>query len=110
MNRDVEKYIPLTESTYYILISFIKPLHGYGIMQNVQEISNERVKLGPGTLYGALKKLYKEGLITETNHSEGRSDRRKYYILTEFGKLVTKYEFKRLSDLVQCSERIVKEI
>ena len=49
MNVKAQKYIPLTEATYYILLSLVKPMHGYGIMQMVEEMTNGEVKLGPGT-------------------------------------------------------------
>ncbi len=49
MNTKARKYIPLTEATYYILLSLVKPMHGYGIMQLVEEMTNGEVKLGPGT-------------------------------------------------------------
>lgn len=110
MEKDTkaQKYLPLTEATYYILISLVTPLHGYGIMQNVEEISKGQVKLGPGTLYGALNKLEKEDLIVKVNNNE--NDRRKYYVLTEFGKKVVSLEYNRLRVLVKCSEKIVEDI
>ena len=63
MNTKARKYIPLTEATYYILLSLVKPMHGYGIMQMVEEMTNGEVKLGPGTLYGNTTKLLKEKLM-----------------------------------------------
>lgn len=51
-DQKTAKYLPLTEATYYILISLAEPLHGCGIMQNVTELSQGKVRLGPGTLYG----------------------------------------------------------
>lgn len=110
MEKEIKakKYLPLTEATYYILISLVKPLHGYGIMQNVEEISKGQVNLGPGTLYGALNKLEKEGLIVKAGNNE--NDRRKYYVLTEFGKKVVKLECNRLKALVKCSEMIIEAI
>ena len=59
MNAKAQKYIPLTEATYYILLSLVKPLHGYGIMQMVEEMTNGEVKLGPGTLYGNTTEITK---------------------------------------------------
>ena len=53
----------LTEAVYYILLSLMKPMHGYGIMQNVEQISNGRVKLAAGTLYGAINTLLEKGWI-----------------------------------------------
>ena len=108
IDKKVKKYLPLTEATYYILISLVEPLHGYGIMQNVEDISKGEVKLGPGTLYGALSKLEKQGLIIKTDEID--SERRKYYSITEFGKKVVKLEYLRLKKLVEISENIVKDM
>lgn len=104
------KYLPLTESTYYILISLIEPLHGYGIMQNVEEISKGKVKIGPGTLYGAINKLLKEDLIVRAKSKNLEDDRRKTYVLTDMGKEVVILEYRRLSDLVECSKEVVNKI
>ena len=89
LNKNPGKFLPLTEATYYILISLHEPLHGYGIMQNVEQISNGEVKLGPGTLYGAIGKLEKQGLIKKVeNANDQPSERRKYYKLTDLGQKV----------------------
>jgi DNA-binding PadR family transcriptional regulator len=100
----VKKYLPLTHTTYYILISLNSPLHGYGIMQNVEELSEGEVNLGPGTLYGALSKLEKDGLITKISGKE--NERRKSYILTDLGTEVIKQEFERLKALVKRTQHI----
>ncbi|WP_442598392.1 PadR family transcriptional regulator [Neobacillus sp. D3-1R] len=106
-NTATEKYLPLTHTTYYILISLVTPLHGYGIMQKVEEMSTGEVKLGPGTLYGALSKLEKQGLIVKTDEDE---ERRKCYVLTNIGKQVVKLEWERLNTLVEVSKNIVADI
>jgi DNA-binding PadR family transcriptional regulator len=100
---ELEKYLPLTEATYYILLALVKPLHGYGIMQRVEEISAGMVKLGPGTLYGALSNLQNEGLIEMIR--EG--DRRKIYLLTDKGKRVLKNQVKRLELMLSNSMQLV---
>ncbi|KAA0546292.1 helix-turn-helix transcriptional regulator [Bacillus sp. BGMRC 2118] len=100
-------YLPLTHTTYYILISLITPLHGYGIMQKVEEMSNGEVKLGPGTLYGALSKLEKQNMISKTEEDE---ERRKCYVLTQLGKQVVKLEWERLQTLVEVSRKLVHDI
>lgn len=100
----IKKYLPLTHTTYYILISLTSPLHGYGIMQKVEELSEGEVNLGPGTLYGALGKLEKNGLIKKI--SEEENDRRKSYIITALGMEISRMEFKRLKALVERSEHI----
>jgi DNA-binding PadR family transcriptional regulator len=92
-DRDPEqKYLPLTESTTYILLALTKPLHGYGVMQKVREMSDGLVEIGAGTLYGALSTLQKEGLI----HKVHEGNRRKSYTLTPKGKQVLKGQIRRL--------------
>ena len=75
--------IALTEAVYYILLSLCSPLHGYGIMQRVDEMSAGRVKLAAGTLYGALNTLKERGWITLEGGADGR---RKDYAITEKGR------------------------
>jgi DNA-binding PadR family transcriptional regulator len=86
------KYLPLTEATYYIMLSLVEPLHGYGVMQKVKEISEATVKVGPGTLYGVFSTLEKEDLIVMVRE-EGR---RKCYELTPKGQRVLIDQIKRL--------------
>jgi len=93
--ENIEKYMPLSESTYYIMLALIDPLYGYRVMQRVEEISNGSVKLGPGTLYGAFSTLEKEGLIIKT----GEEDRRKFYTLTPKGKSVLLNQIRRLGTM-----------
>ncbi|HUU62673.1 MAG TPA: PadR family transcriptional regulator [Dehalococcoidia bacterium] len=92
LRDDTSKYLPLTESTYYIMLTLVKPLHGYAVMQKIEEISNGTVKVGPGTLYGAFTSLEKEGLIVKVKEEE----RRKSYVLTPKGKKVLMNQIKRL--------------
>lgn len=61
MNRN--PYLPLTETVYYTLVALLEPCHGYKILQKVKQLSNGQVHLAPGTLYGALENLEKQGLI-----------------------------------------------
>jgi len=89
---NTQKYLPLTETTYYTLVALIKPLHGYRVMQKVREISQGLVEIGPGTLYGAFSKLLKEGLIIKV----GEDNRRKTYVLTSKGKEVLRKQIQRL--------------
>ncbi|AZQ47359.1 PadR family transcriptional regulator [Bacillus sp. GX] len=103
MNAKAKKYIPLTEATYYILLSLVKPMHGYGIMQMVEEMTNGEVKLGPGTLYGNTTKLLKEKLIVEV----ASTDRKKCYELTPFGREVLELEYNRLQRSVRNGNSIL---
>ena len=91
MDQKLVKYLPFTESTAYILLALAEPLHGYAVMQKVDEISQGTVKVGPGTLYGAFTTLESEGLIVKV----GEADRRKTYVLTEKGKTVLKEHIRR---------------
>ena len=105
--KTAESYLPLTQATYYILLSLTQPLHGYGIMQRVESMSEGEVKLGPGTLYCALSKLEKQGLIRK--EGESGDDRRKQYSLANEGWQVIELEFKRLSKLVAISQSIFQK-
>ncbi|MFZ5987559.1 MAG: PadR family transcriptional regulator [Bacillota bacterium] len=97
----------LTEAVFYILLSLYEPLHGYGIMQFVREISNERVSLGAGTLYGALNTLVEKGWIKAL--SEGTGDRKKEYVITPNGKQVVYDEIRRLKELLENGCKIAGE-
>ena len=98
--RKVKKYSPLTETTFYILISLLEPLHGYGIMQKVEDLSDGRIKLGPGTLYGALSNLLEAKMI-ELEDSTDANNRRKVYRIKGFGIDMIGYEIKRLEEMVK---------
>lgn len=94
-------HLPLTEATYLVLIALAEPRHGYGIMQHVEALSDGRVRLGPGTLYGALTNLLKQKLIRRSEDPEGGSERRKVYALTALGERVLTLEGERLSSLAK---------
>ena len=98
--EDPEKYLPLTESTYYILLALAEPLHGYGVMQKVETMSEGTVRIGPGTLYGAFSTLESEGLIVKVDEV----DRRKSYRATEKGKSVLKEHIRRCEILIKNGE------
>jgi len=99
--------IALTESTYYILLSLYRPQHGYGIMQQTEQLSGGRIHLAAGTLYGALTSLCDKGWIVQLPVAGG--DRRKEYKLTETGLTVLQNELARLKQLVANGESILKE-
>ena len=96
--------IALTEAVFYILLSLEKPLHGYGIMQNAEKLSNGRVKLAAGTLYGAINTLLEKGWITSVPGESG--DRKKQYVITESGKSAVLPELSRLRELVENGEKL----
>lgn len=98
---------PLTETVFYVLLALFGPLHGYGIMQYVNELSGGRIELGPGTLYGALTTLVEKGWIVPVGGSDG--DRKKEYVITALGRAVVQAEIERLEELVGNGRRILKE-
>ena len=88
----------LTEGVYYILLSLIQPMHGYGIMQNVETISNGRVKLAAGTLYGAINTMLEKNWIKAL--PERWDSRKKEYQITDVGKQALTIELTRLKELL----------
>jgi len=94
----------LTEAVFYILLSVYTPLHGYAIMQNITAISNGRVTLGAGTLYGAINTLVEKAWITEA--SDSQNIRKKDYIITDLGKRVVSRELERLKELLENGKAI----
>lgn len=104
-----EEYLPLTQAVFHILLALAdQERHGYGIMQEVKRRTGGGVKIGPGTLYGSIKRLLETGLIQE---AEGRPDpdlddeRRRYYRLTDFGRKVAKAEARRIIGLVEQAQQ-----
>ena len=100
MSIDFKKYLPLTEATAYILLALSEPLHGYGVMQKVEAMSNGEVKIGPGTLYGAFSTLESDEIIEKA----GEEGRRKIYTLTDKGKLLLKEHVRRAEIFVKNGE------
>ncbi len=97
----------LTETTYYILLSLYHPRHGYGIMQETQQLSGGRVRLAAGTLYGALNALCEKGWISPLPMESG--SRKKEYQLTSAGLKVLKQELVRLEELAANGRAILQE-
>jgi len=95
----------MTEATFYILLSLIDPGHGYGMMQSIKELSRGRLQIGPGTLYGVLTRMNKEGLI-ELVEEEGR---KKTYHVTALGIEALKEEYQRLKNQVM-DGRILEDV
>mgnify|MGYP001213369753 CR=1 FL=1 len=106
MEAKSQEHLPLTESVFYILLALQKPRHGYGIMQFVEKMSNKRVHLGPGTLYGALKTLQEKNWIELI--STDNQTRKKEYIITEIGKVVIQLELERLEELLANGKKVLK--
>lgn len=91
---------------FYILLSLEKPLHGYGIMNKVSDLSGGRIKLGPGTLYGALSNLLDSKLIAPVRSDE--NNRRKVYSITQTGVDLLEYELERLEKTVKTAKRLIR--
>jgi len=98
--------IVLTEAVFYTLLALHAPLHGYGIMQETEKMSNGRLKLSAGTLYGALSTMLEKGWIKALPGEE--ESRRKEYQITELGKAIVKGEMARLEELVENGKKIIK--
>ena len=88
----------LTEAVYYILLSLMQPMHGYGIMQNVETLSKGRVKLAAGTLYGAINTLLEKGWVAALPDSG--NGRKKEYQITDTGIAAVQSELLRLRELL----------
>ena len=97
MEINFAKLLPLSEATYYVLAALDEPLHGYALMQKVEAMSEGKVVIGPGTLYGAFATLEKQGLIDKVSEVE----RRKTYALTDKGRLVLAEQVRRLAIMVR---------
>ncbi len=100
---NLEKFLPLTETTFYIMLSLVEPSHGYAVMQKVEQLSDNKVRVAAGTLYGAFENLTKQKLIRAV---ESQDPRRKVYVLTAEGMEVLKLEIQRLKHLIKISESI----
>ena len=98
--------IALTEGVYYILLSLTKPMHGYGIIQNVLFLSKARVLLAAGTLFGAINSLLDKGWIVAL--PEEKDIRKKEYLITEKGNEVLSNEIKRLKELYENGKDFLK--
>jgi DNA-binding PadR family transcriptional regulator len=102
--READSVLPLPISIFHILLALADgELHGYGIMKEVAVRTEGKVRLGPGTLYGSIKRLLEEGLIERSEERpdpDSDDERRRYYRLTDFGQRVTLAETKRLAQLV----------
>ena len=96
MDAHIRKvYVPMTETGFYILLCLKRPNHGYGIVQQVDRITDGEIRLTPGTMYGSLSKMEKDGLIRFVREEE----KRKIYQITDLGTEVLELELKRIDML-----------
>jgi len=102
--QEPEELLPLTPAVFHVLLALAGgERHGYAIMQEVAESTEGRIKMGPGTLYGTIKRLLEARLIEESDErpdAELDDERRRYYRLTAVGEQVVRAEARRYADLV----------
>lgn len=98
MDSHIKKvYVPMTETGFYILLCLREEAHGYSIIQKVEELTGGEVRISPGTMYGSLSKMEKDGLIRFVREE----DKRKIYLITDLGTQVLELEMKRITRLYQ---------
>ena len=103
MDAHIKKvYVPMTETGFYILLCLQQEMHGYSIVQKVEALTDGEIRLSPGTMYGSLGKMEKDGLISFVREEE----KRKLYKITELGREVLELEMKGIERL----HRNLKEV
>ena len=96
MDQHIKKvYVPMTETAFYILLCLREANHGYGIVQAVERMTEGEIRLAPGTMYGSLSKMEKDGVIAFVREE----DKRKIYKITELGREVLYMERRRIERL-----------
>jgi len=104
----IDELLPLTPTVFHILLALAdQERHGYGIMQEVMAMTQNQVRMGPGTLYGSIKRMLKANLIEESDERpdpELDDERRRYYRLTDLGRRVLAAETQRLSVLIDVAQ------
>ncbi len=104
MDTHIKKvYVPMTETGFYILLCLQKPNHGYGIVQMVESLTEGEIRLSPGTMYGSLSKMEKDGLIRFIREEE----KRKLYTITDLGTEILQLELKRIRRLYKNSQEVI---
>lgn len=96
-------YAPMTETAFYILLCLQEPRHGYGVVQEVEKLTDGAVHLAPGTMYGSLSKMEKDGLIRLVREEE----KRKVYRSTELGREVLRAEIARIERLYRNAKEVM---
>jgi DNA-binding PadR family transcriptional regulator len=109
-DQDVLQELPLTEATFFILLSLSSgKKHGYAIMKDVEQLSGERICLGTGTLYGALGRLLDQGWIERIEEEQDTRRPRKAYVLSELGRRILLAETVRLQkNLSSAQQRLAR--
>lgn len=88
-------YVPMTETGFYILLCFREESHGYNVIRKVEELTGGEIRISPGTMYGSLSKMEKDGLI----HFVREEEKRKIYVISDLGRQVLELEMKRIERL-----------
>ncbi len=103
MDAHIRKvYVPMTETGFYILLCLQEPNHGYGIVQTVESLTGGEIRLTPGTMYGSLSKMEKDGLIQFVRAEE----KRKIYCITDLGQEVLDLELNRIQRLYRTAMEV----
>ena len=101
MDAHIRKvYVPMTETAFSILLCLKTPNHGYGVVQTVERLTEGAIKLAPGTMYGSLSKMEKDGLIRFVREEE----KRKIYEITALGREVLQTEIARIERLYRIAQ------
>lgn len=104
MDNHIKKvYMPMTETAFYILLCLKEPNHGYGIVQRVDKMTEGAIRLTPGTMYGSLSKMEKDGVIAFVREES----KRKLYQITELGAAVLQIELKRIERLYKNAQEVM---
>jgi DNA-binding PadR family transcriptional regulator len=106
---NTEEHLPLSETSFFILLSLApSPRHGYAIIKEISALSDERVLLATGTLYTALRRMLKTGLIERVgvDNLKGDNRERKYYHLTRLGRKILDAETERLRQLLDLASKL----
>ena len=96
MDAHIRKvYVPMTETSFYILLCLREESHGYNIVRKVEKLTDGEIRISPGTMYGSLSKMEKNGLI----HFVREEEKRKIYVISDLGRQVLELEMKRIERL-----------
>jgi DNA-binding PadR family transcriptional regulator len=101
-DKDADALLPLPAPFFQILVALASgDAHGYAIMQDVEERTNGKLRLSPGTLYGSIKRMLELGLIQEARRKAGEDERRRAYKITDLGKRTARAEAARMAETLR---------
>lgn len=102
-----DEHLPLTETTYYLLLAFLQPTYGYLAIQNIEQLSAGAVRIAAGTMYGAIDNLLKAGMLQQLSSD---NTRRKIYQTTPYGQKVLQAEVTRMTSCVKLYKNIWRDL